>query len=68
MSGDTLLSIKDLSVAFGHGEREIRAVKNISFDIGAGETVALVGESGAGKLVTALSVIQLLPYQLAHLE
>jgi len=66
MSGDTLLSIKDLSVSFGHGEREIRAVKNISFDIGAGETVALVGESGSGKSVTALSVIQLLPYQLAH--
>ena len=63
---ETLLTIKDLSVSFGHGEREVRAVKHISFDIGKGETVALVGESGSGKSVTALSVIQLLPYQLAH--
>jgi microcin C transport system ATP-binding protein len=66
MTGDILLSIKDLSVSFGHGEREVRAVKNISFDISEGETVALVGESGSGKSVTALSVIQLLPYQIAH--
>ena len=63
---ETLLTIKDLSVSFGHGEREVRAVKHISFDIGKGETVALVGESGSGKSVTALSMIQLLPYQLAH--
>ena len=61
-----LLRIDDLSVSFGHGEREVRAVRNISFDIGDGETVALVGESGSGKSVTALSVMQLLPYQLAH--
>ena len=66
MTGEALLQIKDLSVSFGHGEREVRAVKNISFDIAKGEIVALVGESGSGKSVTALSVIQLLPYQLAH--
>ena len=61
-----LISIRDLSVSFGHGDAEVRAVRNISFDIGRGETVALVGESGSGKSVTALSIMQLLPYPTAH--
>jgi len=59
------LSIQDLSVSFGRDDREVRAVRNISFNIGKGETVALVGESGSGKSVTALSVMQLLPYPMA---
>ncbi|MGA7971821.1 MAG: ABC transporter ATP-binding protein [Pseudolabrys sp.] len=63
---ETLLSIKDLSVAFGLGERQVLAVDRVSFDIGKGETVALVGESGSGKSVTALSVMKLLPYPPAH--
>jgi microcin C transport system ATP-binding protein len=66
MTEAPLLRIDDLSVSFGRGEREVRAVRNISFEIGEGETVALVGESGSGKSVSALSVMQLLPYQLAH--
>jgi microcin C transport system ATP-binding protein len=61
-----LLSIRDLSVAFGVGAREVLAVDRVSFDIGKGETVALVGESGSGKSVTALSVMKLLPYPAAH--
>ncbi|WP_309086366.1 ABC transporter ATP-binding protein [Chelativorans sp.] len=58
----SLLSIRDLSVAFAQGGRETLAVDRISFDILPGETVALVGESGSGKSVTALSVLKLLPY------
>ena len=65
-AGEKLLSIRDLSVAFGQGAREVLAVDRVSFDIGKGETVALVGESGSGKSVTALSVMKLLPYPAAH--
>jgi microcin C transport system ATP-binding protein len=63
---ETLLSVRDLSVAFGTGVNEMRAVDKISFEIGKGETVALVGESGSGKSVTALSVMKLLPYPAAR--
>jgi microcin C transport system ATP-binding protein len=65
-AGDTLLSVHDLSIAFGAGAREVLAVDKVSFDIAAGETLALVGESGSGKSVTALSVMKLLPYPAAH--
>src|SRR6187401_1537891 len=64
-ANEPLLSIRDLSIAFGRGTRESLAVDRISFDIGKGETVALVGESGSGKSVTALSVMKLLPYPAA---
>ena len=60
-----LLSVRDLSVAFRQGPRQMLAVDRISFDLRKGETVALVGESGSGKSVTALSVMKLLPYPAA---
>lgn len=60
-----LLQVSNLSVDFKTPERVFNAVKNVSFDVGEGQTVALVGESGSGKSVTALSVMQLLPYPLA---
>ena len=63
---EPLLSIRELSVAFGAGERRVLAVDRVSFDVGKGETVALVGESGSGKSVTALSILKLLPYPVAQ--
>src|SRR3954469_20700177 len=60
-----LLSVRDLSVAFRQGERQMLAVDRISFELKKGETVALVGESGSGKWGTALSVMKLLPYPAA---
>jgi len=63
---EKLLEIRDLSVAFRQGERELLAVDRVSFDILPGETVALVGESGSGKSVTALSILKLLPGSARH--
>jgi len=65
-TSEPLIRISDLSVSFGHGEREVKAVRQASLEIGRGETLALVGESGSGKSVTALSIMQLLPYPTAH--
>ncbi len=62
---ELLLDVKNLSVDFKTPERVFHAVKNISFNIETGKTMALVGESGSGKSVTALSIMQLLPYPLA---
>jgi microcin C transport system ATP-binding protein len=61
-----LLSVRDLSVTFGRGPAAVQAVKDVSFDLERGQTLALVGESGSGKSVTALSILQLLPYPRAH--
>ncbi|AQS40984.1 MAG: ABC transporter ATP-binding domain [Candidatus Tokpelaia hoelldobleri] len=62
---EALLSVRDLSVTFRQDGRAVPAVDHVSFEVGAGETVALVGESGSGKSVTALSVLKLLPYPMA---
>ena len=58
---EPLLTASNLSVAF-NGKA---AVKGLSFSLHKGETLALVGESGSGKSVTALSILQLLPYPIA---
>jgi microcin C transport system ATP-binding protein len=65
-STDKLLEVRDLSVAFRQGERELLAADRVSFDIKPRETVALVGESGSGKSVTALSILKLLPGSARH--
>lgn len=61
MDDSTLLSIQNLEVNFYTQRGVVRAVRDISFDIRKGETLALVGESGCGKSVTAHSINQLIP-------
>ena len=65
--GHPLLEVCRLSVTFAGrgGAKPIEAVRGVSFALDRGETLALVGESGSGKSVTALSVVQLLPYPIA---
>src|ERR1035437_4523432 len=55
----TLLDVRDLQVSFFTDEGEVHAVDGVSFTIKGGETLALVGESGCGKSVTALSLAKL---------
>ena len=62
LSRNHLLEVFNLSTSFFSEKGEIRAVEDISFSIQPGQTVALVGESGCGKSVTALSIMQLLDY------
>ena len=61
MTSDTLLKVENLRAYFDTPEGIARAVDGIGFDIRRGETVALLGESGCGKSVTALSLLRLLP-------
>ncbi len=61
MSSSPLLEIEDLSTFFHTEENIVKAVRNVNLTIHKGETLALVGESGCGKSVTALSVMRLIP-------
>ena len=65
MSGK-LLDVRDLSVAFRQGESETLAVDHVSFSLDRGETLAIVGELGSGKSVSALSIPRLLNYPAAY--
>ena len=63
-----LLNIEELRVSFRLPEGSIQAVDGISLNLAAGETLGLVGESGCGKSVTALSILNLIPTPPGRIE
>lgn len=58
---EILLSVKNVDITFGKGDKAVKAVKNASFDIYKGETFSLVGESGSGKTTIGRAVIRVNP-------
>jgi glutathione transport system ATP-binding protein len=59
---EPLLSVRSLSVEFGPKPGAFQAVRNVSFDVQSGQTLAVVGESGSGKSVTSLAIMRLTDY------
>ncbi|HSD96342.1 MAG TPA: ABC transporter ATP-binding protein [Sulfuricaulis sp.] len=64
---ETLLQVENLKTWFDTPEGTVRAVDGIDFDIAPGETLALLGESGCGKSISALSLLQLVPEPAGHI-
>jgi len=58
---DIILEVRNLSVSFSRGGRQMKAVDDVSFTVAAGETLGLVGESGSGKTTIGRAILRLLP-------
>lgn len=65
---EILLSVKNIDITFGKGDKAVRAVKNASFDIYKGETFSLVGESGSGKTTIGRAVIRVNPCSAGEIQ
>lgn len=65
---ENLLEVRDLKVVYKTDEAVVFAVNGLSFSLAPGETIGLVGETGAGKTTTALSILRLLPERTARIE
>jgi oligopeptide/dipeptide ABC transporter ATP-binding protein len=67
-TGSALLSVRNLSLGFDTDDGYVRVLSDVNLDLAQGETLGLVGESGCGKSITALSIMRLLPQPAAHVE
>ncbi|QQL44740.1 ABC transporter ATP-binding protein [Sulfuriroseicoccus oceanibius] len=65
---DSILQVRDLVTGFDTDNGRLVAVDGVSFDVPKGKTVGIVGESGCGKSVTAMSIVQLLPQPMGHIQ
>ena len=65
---EPLLAVKNLSVAFQHEGRFINVVDEVSFELQRGQCLGIVGESGCGKSVTSLSLMQLIPHPVGKIS
>jgi peptide/nickel transport system ATP-binding protein len=63
-----LLALRDVTIAFRTSHGEVPVTRKVAFEIGRGERVGLVGESGCGKTVTGLSIMRLLPPDVARIH
>ncbi len=68
MNDDAILRVEHLSVSFATEQGRLAAVEDVSFDLRPRETLGLVGESGCGKSVTALSIMRLLPQPAGRID
>lgn len=62
MEQEVVLEVKNLKTYFYNYDRELRAVDDLSYKVHRGECVAIIGESGSGKTVSALSILRLVSY------
>lgn len=62
MSQEIILDVQNLKTSFFNDRKELRAVDDVSFTVRSEECVAIIGESGCGKSVSALSILRLIPY------
>lgn len=65
---EALLEIKDLVVEYHTDEDDVHALNGITLSLDKGETLGLVGETGAGKTTTALSIMRLLPKRIGEVK